>query len=330
MKKSFVILIVGVLVMLILPAGPVSAAGEIKIALDCPPDAEKCGTYLWSQVFGQALEEAGLKVQYFQRDALGGEEEKLDQVSQGLLEVSNSDLAKAGQLDPTIFGFYLPYLFDSVAHMDRVIEKTDIMAKVNAGTTKKGVRVLALVPVGGFSGLANTRHPVKTPDDLKDLRMRALDKKQVKILETWGTSAVIIPWAEIYNALQTGVADGYLNAAIVPVMFKHTDVLKYYSDLKFSAPLRITICSEDWYQGLSDQDRAAVDAAVKKADAANREWQKKIEKGGLDSLAATGVEIYVNSAEERALFAQPLKALYSELVDPEIAGIFIRAAEATR
>lgn len=323
------LMIVIAIIMLALPAAAL-AGGEIKIALDCPPDAAKCGTYVWSQAFGDSLKAAGLKIKYFQRDALGGEEEKLDQVSQGLLEVSNSDLAKAGQLDQTIFGFYLPYLFDGMAHMDRVLAKTDIMAKINAGTTKKGVRVLAIIPVGGFSGLANTKHPVKTPADLKDLRMRALDKKQVKILETWGTSAVIIPWAEIYNSLQTGVADGYLNAAIVPVMFKHTDVLKYYSDLKFAAPLRISICSEDWYQGLSKDDRAKVDAAVVAADKANRAWQAKIEQGGLDALKKAGVTIYMNTAEERAQFAKPLQAIYKDLVPPAVAELFIKAAEATR
>ena len=327
MKKALPVLLLSLL--LLLP-GSVLAGGEVKIALDCPPDADKCGTYLWSKVFGDQLEAAGLKVKYFQRDALGGEEEKLDQVSQGLLEVSNSDLAKAGQLDPTIFGFYLPYLFDSMEHIDRVLEQSDIMKRINEGTTQKGVRVLALVPVGGFSGLVNTKHQVKTPDDLKDLRMRALDKQQVKILETWGTSAVIIPWAEIYNSLQTGVADGYLNAAIVPVMFKHTDVLKYYSDLKFSAPLRITICSEAWYKGLGDKDRASVDGAVAAANKANREWRKKVETQGLEALKQTGVEIYLNTPEERAAFAKPLRAIYKDLVGPEVAELFIQAADKTR
>ena len=81
------------------------AGGEIKLALDCPPDPDKCGTYFWSTTFADYLKSKGEKVKLYPRDALGGEAEKLDQVSQGLLEISNSDLAKAGSLDPTIFGF---------------------------------------------------------------------------------------------------------------------------------------------------------------------------------------------------------------------------------
>ena len=32
------------------------------------------------------------------------------------------------------------------------------------------------------------------------------------------------------NALQTGVADGYLNPAFVPLLFGHTDFIKFYTD----------------------------------------------------------------------------------------------------
>ena len=97
--------------------------------------SDQCGTYYWSKTFSDFLESKGQKVKLYPRDALGGEAEKLDQVSQGLLEISNSDLAKAGSLDPTIFGFYLPFLFEG-KYMDQVfrtMNKTDLLAKINAG-----------------------------------------------------------------------------------------------------------------------------------------------------------------------------------------------------
>lgn len=305
-------------------------AGEIKIALDCPPDLEKCGTYVFSKAFSDHLIANGLTVKLYPDQALGNEDEKLDQVSQGLLEVSNSYLGKAGQLDPTIFGFNLYYLFDSLAHADRVIANTDIMSQINAGLTKKGVRLLALASVGSFSGFANSKRPIKTPADMEGLRMRAMDKVQAEYLSAWGSSTVVVPWAEIYNALQTGVADGYINPAIVPVMFKHTELLKYYSDVKVGVPFRVIICSEEWYKGLSAKEREIVDAATVKGLAANREWQNRMEKKDLDTLKAAGVQVYQNTAEERAQFANLAKPLYAEVTSPEIAEIFIQAAERNR
>ncbi|MCU0574623.1 MAG: TRAP transporter substrate-binding protein [Syntrophobacteraceae bacterium] len=308
----------------------VCQAAEIKIALDSPPDMEKSGTYVWAKTFGDHLKANGMAVKEFPRDALGAEEEKLDQVSQGLLEVSMSDLAKAGQLEGSIFGFNLPYIFDSMEHMDRTLQKTDLFKKVNDGTTKKGVRVLSLVAVGGFGGLSTTKKPVSTPEDLKGLRIRAMDKSQAQYLEAWGAGTVIVPWAEIYNALQTGIADGYLNAAVVPLLFKHTEVLKFYSDLRFAAPLRVAICSEDWYKKLKPDQKKIVDDAAAKATAANRAWQVQIDKTGLEDLEKAGTKITRNTAEQRALFAKLARTVYEKIVSREVAEAFVKASDANR
>lgn len=318
------------LMVIMLMSGGALAAGEIKLALDCPPDAEKCGTYLWSKTFADELESKGMKIKLYAKDALGGEEERLDQVSQGLLEISNSNLSKAGSLDPTIFGFYLPFLFEDMDHFYRVLANTDILTKINAGTTKHGVRVLSLVPVGDMSGIVTTKKFIKTPADFKGIRMRALDKKQAKWLKLWGANAVVIPWAEIYNALQTGVADGYMNPAFVPIMFKHTEVLKYYSDAKVAPALRVTICSEDWFKGLNDKDRAVIEAGVAKANDALKAWVKKAEEQGLGALKKVGMQVYVNSSEDKAKFAEMIRPNYTDIVSQEVVEMFIEAVKKQR
>jgi TRAP-type C4-dicarboxylate transport system substrate-binding protein len=308
----------------------VCPAAEVKIALDSPPDLEKSGTYVWAKAFGDHLKANGMAVKEFPRDALGAEEEKLDQVTQGLLEVSMSDLAKAGQLEPSIFGFHLPYMFDSMEHLDRTVQKTDLFRKVNDGASKKGVRVLALVAAGGLGGLANTKKPINTPEDLKGLRIRAMDKNQAQYIEAWGASTVIVPWAEIYNALQTGIADGYLNPAVVPLLFKHTEVLKFYSDLRYSAPLRVSICSEDWYRKLSANERKVVDDAAAKATAVNRAWQTQIDKTGLEDLEKAGIKVTRITPEQRTQFAKLARTIYAKVVGREVAEVFVKASDGNR
>lgn len=301
-----------------------STAAEIKVALDCPPDPNQCGSYLWSKTFGDYLESQGLKVKLFPRDALGGEAERLDQVSQNLLEISNSDVAKAGSLDPTIFGFRLPFLIDDIDHLYRIMENTDVMAKINAATAKEHVRVLAVVPLGPFFGFATTKKLIKTPADFANVRMRALDRAQVKWLELWGASAVIIPWSEIYNSLQTGVCDGYMNGAVVPIMFKHTEVLKHFTAVNLGPTLRAIIASEDWYQGLSKKDRAIVDAGVTAANKAAHAWANQADKGALEQLRAAGLQVHVSTPAEREAFAKLIRPNYDSIVSPEVARLFLK------
>lgn len=330
MKKNHLIRCLLGAFLLVLLIVPVSSAGEVKIALDCPPDPEKCGTFVWSRAFGNHLKDAGMTVKEYATEALGGEAEKLDQVSQGLLEVSNSLLSEVGQVEPAVNAFWLPYLWDSIEHLDRVVAQSDLLQTINQATAKKGIRILALIPVGGFIGIHNTKKPITLPEDFKGLRMRATNKDQALYLEAWGANSVIIPWPEIYNALQTGIADGYLNPAIVPILFKHTEMLKYFTDVRAVAPVRVAIASEDWYGGLSAKERALVDEAVEKGNESNRAWLAEVTKKSIDALKNAGVTVTVPTDAQRARFAQMTRPVYTKVVTEEVAKRFIAAAEKYR
>ena len=154
-------------------------------------------------------------------------------------------------------------------------------------------------------------------DDMHDLRMRALDESQIELFKAWGASGTIVNWAEVPNALQTGIAAGYINPPIVPLLFGHTDFLKFFTDARISPSLRVTIVSEDWYQGLSDEERDTVDDAAIAANKANREWL-----AGRDSvygkLEAAGVEVTRLTPEAREGFREASEPTYeSDLLTPE-------------
>jgi TRAP-type C4-dicarboxylate transport system substrate-binding protein len=315
------------LLVTLLMAHTAMAGKAIKIALDTPPDPETSATYLWSKTLADYLNANGLEVKLYPKDSLGGEAEKLDQVSQGLLEISNSDTSKAGSIDPTVNGFDLPFLFKGTDHLYRVIENSNLMDLINTRMTKKDVRLLALIPLGGESGIFTTKKFIKTPADFKGIRMRSMDKEQAKFFELLGASTVIIPWAEIYNSLQTGVADGYINPAFVPIMFKHTEVLKYYSAVNSVVSLRVAICSEDWYKKLSDKDRTLVNKGVAKANLTVRNFVSKMGKNELDNLRKAGMQIYENTDEEMAQFAELLRPKYNEFVSDEIVKLFVKIAK---
>ena len=266
------------------------ATAQVKIALDSPPDMEGSGSYVWAHTFSTYLNDHGIKAEEFQRGALGGDDELFDQVSQGLVEVSMSPLNIVGSIDKLIYGLRLPYFFADMAQVDRALNEGGMLARINEATTAQGVRVLAVDTVGQATGIFNTRKPVKSVADMEGLRMRALDESQIDLFTAWGASGTIVSWAEVPNALQTGVADGYLNPAFVPLLFGHTDFLKHFTDAAIAPSLRIAIASEDWYSGLSDADRATVDAAVAAANAANRAWLGT-QDAVLGKLEAAGVAV---------------------------------------
>lgn len=291
----------------LLIAGPATA--QIKVALDSPPDMQNSGSYVWAHTFTESLKAAGMAAEEYQRGALGGDDELFDQVSQGLLEVSMSPLSITGSIDPLIFGLRLPYFFAGMEQVDKALYEGGMLAAINEKLTPKGVRVLAVNTVGQGSGIFNSKKPVEKVGDMSDLRMRALDESQIELFKAWGSTGTIVAWAEVPNALQTGVADGYLNPPVVPLLFGHTDFLKFFTDAEITPSLRITIVSEDWYSGLSEEDRKKVDAAADAANKANREWLKTQEQV-YGKLEAAGVTIARLSPESRAEFRQASQPAY--------------------
>lgn len=293
------------------------ASAQVKIALDSPPNLEASGSYVWANTFSKYLNENGIEAEEYQRGALGGDDELFDQVSQGLLEVSMSPLNIVGSLDSLIYGLRLPYFFADQAEVDRALFEGGMLEKINEATTKSGVRVLAVNNVGQATGIFNTKKPVKSVADMAGLRMRALDESQIELYKAWGASGTIVSWAEVPNALQTGVADGYLNPAFVPLLFGHTDFIKFYTDAAIAPSLRITIVSEDWYQGLSDEDRAVVDAAADAATKANRAWLET-QDAVLGKLEEAGVSIErLDQAARDEFRAASAPAYESDLMTPQ-------------
>lgn len=315
----------------VLLATTMSTNAEVKIALDSKPDLQTSGAYNWVYTFGNALKEAGMEVREMPVGSVGNESEKFDQVSTGLLEVSLADVRSVAQVEPFIYGVRLPYIFDNIAHMDRALAAGNVIDRVNTSLANQDVVLLALAPLGPASGVITTDAVVRTPADMADLRMRALDDAQIAMYEAWGSSGTIVPWSEVPASLQTGVIDGYLNSPFVPVMFGQTDFVKNFADADVIWPLRAVIVSKAWYDDLPDADRKAVDAAVVTADAAAREWLTAAALDGLKALEDAGVTVQRLTAEERAVFREASKPVYeSDLMTTEDVNLWVQLSEGNR
>jgi len=292
------------------------AQAQVKIALDSPPDLQGSGSYVWANAFSTYLNEHGMAAEEYQRGALGGDDEVFDQVSQGLLEIGMAPLGIVASIDTLIYGLRLPYFFADMEAVDHALYDSGMLAAINEGLDGSGVQVLAVDTVGPATGIFNTQRPITSMADMAGLRMRALDESQIQLYSAWGAAGTVVSWAEVPNALQTGVADGYLNPAFVPLLFGHTDFIKYFTPAEISPSLRIVIVSEDWYEGLSDEDRATVDAATEAANAANRAWLGT-QTGVMEQLTAAGVTISEMSPEARAEFQEASATTYATIVSAE-------------
>lgn len=104
---------------------------------------------------------------------------------------------------------------------------------------------------------------IRTPADLEGLKMRVAGSTSAAMIEALGATPVQMPAGEIYNALQTGLIDGVVTGASAVTDFKLSEVADSYT---VGAPLgRLTfyvVMNQGRYDGLSDEMKAAIDAAA--------------------------------------------------------------------
>jgi TRAP-type transport system periplasmic protein len=303
---------------MVLFAYSVSAA-SVNVALDTDPDRENSGTYRYADNLIQLLKKKGWQAHAFPRDTIGGEDERLDRVRSGTLDISLSRYTSAAELVPEMQVLQLPYTFESSDHQYNFFVESNYLDDVNKRLASEGLRVLAVIPTGGFLGLFNSEKPIKTVSDMAGLRMRALDQNQLNMFEMMGASGVIIPLSEVSNAFKTGIADGYINASSVPLMFGQTDLLHYFTDAKVIMSARLALASQYWWDNLSVDEQRQFTALSIEAQKDVFDWVSLSETVHKQSLMAAGIEVYEPTEEDLSTFKSALSGMnqYVKGVSPD-------------
>lgn len=297
------------------PLAGTAFAQSIGVALDATPDRDKQATYRYVDNLLTALKEEGWSTEEFPRDSLGGEDERLDQIRAGILDVSMSNYAMANQFVPEMRVMQLPYTFGSSEQVYKFFTESGYLDEVNEKMAAEGMRILAVVPSGAMLGIFNNKHEVKTVADMSDLRMRALDPNQLKMFEMMGGSGVVIPFSEVPNAIQTGIANGYVNASIVPLAFGQADLFSNFTDAKVIISARLALASTTWWDALSAEEQAQVTEASNKALAEVFEFVDTTEEQHKKDLEAAGIAVYEPTAEELATFKDATAGMGELLTD---------------
>lgn len=103
---------------------------------------------------------------------------------------------------------------------------------------------------------------IRTPADLEGLKIRVAGATAADVAVALGATPVQMPINQVYNALQTGLIDGVFTGSSTLIDFKLDEVADAITQ---GAPLGrltfYTVMNEGVYNGLSDAEKAAVDAA---------------------------------------------------------------------
>ncbi|MAC81606.1 MAG: C4-dicarboxylate ABC transporter substrate-binding protein [Rhodobacteraceae bacterium] len=300
----------------LLATGAVQAS-EIKIAMNSVDDPATSGEASFAHGFADALDGTDFTVEIYPSETLGKEKERLDQVAQGLLEVDLAAASTVYAMSPLLKGVTLPFYFTDDKDLDAAIDAGDLMPAFNEPLLDNGIRLVGLNYIGVPMGIHNSKMPISTMDDITKLRFRALNPEQLELIEAMGSHGTIIAWAEVANAIQTGVADGYFNPPNSAIRNGHTSFLKYFTPANLFPSSRAIVISEDWYQSLSDDEKAQIDKAIEAGIEANRAWLADWSTEVTATQEELGVTITPLADGEREKIVAVAKPLWAETLSPE-------------
>ena len=247
--------------------------------------------------------------------------ECMQALEDGSVDIYISTSGGVANMYPYVQVLDLPYILrdDRVAETVLAGDFTREMRKAILADSDDKVRLMTIGNTGGWRNFANTKREVKTPEDMKGLKIRTVvaDLPQ-ELVKALGASPTPIPWPELFTSFQTGVVEGSKNGI--------TDIM----GMKFpEAGLKnVTLdghayMSALWYmnnEAFLDMDEATrkviVDGFSALQQATFASPKRKSIKAYADYKKAGG-NLYVPTPENKAAFkaaAEPVYAWFNKNV----------------
>lgn len=169
-----------------------------------------------------------IKCDVYTNCALGGEQDCLDQLQMGTLDVAYVSPV-AASLDPHINIFDMPFLFDSYDDVEKLVSNQEVMDQILCGFKEHGVVPVAAMH-NGLRVVSSTK-PINSLADLKGMKMRVPQAPvSIAIFQALGANATPIAFNELYSALQQNVVDGQENGYPTYATNKYYEVNKYVAE----------------------------------------------------------------------------------------------------
>ena len=183
--------------------------------------------------------------------------------------------------DPRFNVVSLPYLFDSV-------EEADAKLDGQAGKMMKdilseyGLHCMGIAE-NGFRQLTNSIKPIQSAADMKNLKIRVAGSNLLmKCYELWGADATNLNWSETYTALQQNTVEGQENPLPAIDAASVQEVQKYVSMWNANYDCLFFCINQELYDSLTEEQRAVVDEAGKKAVDYERDINRADDENILD------------------------------------------------
>ncbi|WP_068319070.1 DctP family TRAP transporter solute-binding subunit [Polycladidibacter hongkongensis] len=286
MKKSLGVIAAAVL----LASTSMSMAVELKFAHAAPATdlQQKLAEFFAKEVAEKT--DGEVTVQIFPQGQLGDDQQMLNGNRAGIIDIQMTGLAIMNGMQPETAVFDLPYMFASREHAYKVLDG-EIGQKMLDDMSKFGLKGLAF-PENGYRNITNNRGPVRTPDDVKGIKIRTNTSVPLNAMfAELGANPQMLPIAELYTALETGVVDAQEHPIAVTHSFRFDEVQDYLSLSEHSYSSLFISMNLNKFNSLTPEQQKVVEEAAQHATDYQRGLSIEKEDGFISDLEKRGMKV---------------------------------------
>lgn len=206
----------------------------------------------------------------------------------------------------------LPYLFRDWDHVEKFLD-SDTAKEFYGLTESVGMTTLSFM-TRGFRHVTSNIAPIKTPADLKGLKVRVAESEvYIETFKALGANAQAMAWGEVFTALQQGTIDAHENTIITTRDYKINEVQKYMSETGHFFAFAALQMNSNLLKGMSAEDQAMFREAGLEAGKKLGLEQKEAEAAAKKELEEKGMVF--NAVDDKAAFESMMQPVYDKFLE---------------
>lgn len=279
--------------------------------------------------FAELVEEesgGNVTVAVFPNDQLaGGNSTKgIEMIAVGGVDLAAYATSVFSVLDGQMSIATIPYSFDDYEEASTVIDETggDYYAKVLAN---KGITYLGSFH-NGFRQISNSEHEVRTPEDVKGLKIRVPGSEvYMDFFRALGADPVAMSWSEVFTAIQQGTIDGQENGISVTDSAKMYEVQDYLTIWNYTYENDLFVANTEIWDSLEPKTQELLQEKAVEACRWGREQVEQEEAELVQKFREYGMTVTELTEEELQAFqeaVQPVREKFMEKYGKEACEAF--------
>lgn len=308
-KKFFSFLVL--LAVAIFTAVPVQAAVVYQLSDNQPGDyPTTIGDLKFAELVNQRTN-GRIKIDVYHSAQLFDEKSAIETAQMGGLAFCRVNAQPLSDFTKALGVLSLPYLFRDEDHLWKVLNGPigeELLKEMEANA------LVGLVYYdSGSRNFYNSKRVVKTPADMKGLKIRVQQSKlMMGLVESLGASATPMPYGEVYTGLQSGVIDGAENNWPSYYSTSHWEVARYFTlDHHTRTPEILCMSKAIWDKLSADDKKIIKQAALDSQDIQRKSW-KEYEEKSIKIITASGKNTITELADLSA-WQKAVQPLYKTL-----------------